>query len=346
MTKVTRKYIKQLQSNARGIKKEFDAKIREKENFVDPKIASLNEEYDDQIVESAKKFEKHRLPVQKEIVKLEKSRDQSILKIGQYKLEAKFHAERDDSVGEQKWKERSREKKKGLSEIKDRLKQAKKELRDLEDRRSLEIFKMRSELEDTIKDARKDLVELESSRDAQILILKQEIETYEKQTKIIIDQLGRMTKLRETAISQFDTLGVKRDLESKNIALFYVPFYIACFIAESEKRYLVFPPSTANTIGFSTRLKSALGRKKIKQLLLPRFHAMNLLKETIQVLTQQDAAFETEIRELGQRTNLLNKSMTLEGIKKGLSSIQKEGWISTKEYEALSKKIGQSEGDN
>jgi hypothetical protein len=339
MNKASRHYVKVLHSKAKAVKEEFDVKINAQEEIVAPRVAHLKEDYDYRIVESAKSFERQLLPVQKEKVKLEKSREHALTKIEHYKLEAKTRAEVDDSVGEQKWKEKSSETKKELSEIEGQLKQTEKALKDLEERKSLEIFNLRSELEAKIKEARQPLLELESSRDAKILICKQEIETLEQQTKLIIEHIGRTAKLRETSIANFAKLGVKQDLELKDVALFYVPFYVACYQVESKKRYLILPPSEANAIGLSTKLKSALGRAKIKQLLVPRFEVITSLIDTIQVLAQQNAVFETEMREMGGRTNILTMDSMREHIQKGLEYIQKEGWLSEKEYQDLSQKI-------
>ncbi len=339
INKATRHYIKVLRSKAKAVKEEFAVKINAQEELVAPKVNRLKEHYDHQIVESAKSFERQRLPVQKKKVKLEKSREQSLEKIEHYKLEAKTRAEMDDSVGEQKWKEKSSETKKELSEIDNQLKQTEKALKDLEERKSLEIFNLRSELEAKVKEARQPLLELESSRDAKILLYTQEIEKLEQQTKLITDHLGRTAKLRETSIANFAKLGVKKDSELKEAALFYVPFYVACYQVESKKRYLILPPSEANAIGLSTKLKSALGRAKIKQLLTRRFEVITSLMDEIQVLAQQNAVFETEMREMAQRTNILNMDSMREVIQKGLEYIKNEGWLSEKEYEALSQKI-------
>jgi len=339
INKATRHYIQVLHSKAKAVKEEFDVKINAQEELVAPKVNHLKEQYDHQIIESTKSFERQRLPVQKEKVKLEKSREQAIAKIERYKLEATTCAEKDDSVGEQKWKEKSSETKKELSEIDDQLKTTEKTLKDLEERKSLEIFNLRSELEAKTKEVRQPLLDLESDRDAKILLYRQEIDTLEQQTKLILDQLGRTAKIREASIDNFMKLGVKQEPQLNDVVLFYVPFYVVCYQLESKKRYLILPPSEANTIGLSTKLKSALGRAKIKQLLVPRFELITTLMDTIQVLTQQDAVFETEMRELGESTNILNTGSMRESIRKGLEYIRKEGWISEKEHQILNQII-------
>ncbi len=339
INEATQHYVKVLRSKAKAIKEQFDVKINAQEELVNPKINHLKEQYDHQVIQSKKSFDKQRLPIQKKKVKLEKSKQRALAKIENCKLEAKSCAERDNYVGEDKWKGKASETKKEFSEIENQLKKVEKELETLEERKSLEIFNLRSELDAKIREARQPLLDLESSRDAEVLICQQEMEDMEKKTKVIIDQVGKTIKLREISIQNFAKLGIKRDSELKGIALFYIPFYIARYEVNSKKRYLFLPPSEVNAYGFSTKLKSALGKAKIKQLLVPRFELTNSLMDALQVLAHQNAVFETEMREMGEKTNILNKSSQRERIKKGLEYIRKEGWISEKEHQDLSQRI-------
>ena len=95
----------------------------------------------------------------------------------------------------------------------------------------------------------------------------------------------------------------------------------------------------ANTIGLSTKLKGALGRAKIKGLLVPRFKTLTSLVDTIQVLTQQNAVFESEVKELGAKTSILTLSSVGEEIQKGLAYLKNEGWLSDKECGAIREKL-------
>ena len=336
INEATQHYVKILRSKAKSINEQFYVKINAQEELIDPKVKRFKEHYDHQLIQSKKSFDKQRLPIQKTKVKLEKSKERSLKKIEKCKLEAKSSAERNNYVGENKWKEKANEIKKELSEIENQLKNTEKELEDLEERKSLEIFNLRSELDAKTKEAHQPLLDLEVSRDAEIQICQQEIEELENQTKMILDQLGRTVKLRETSVDNFTKLGIKRNTELKGISLFYVPFYVACYEANSKKRYLFIPPSEVNAYGLSTKLKSALGKAKIRQLLVPRFELTTSLIDTLQVLAHQNAVFETEIREMGKKANILNTTSAREEIKKGLDSIRKEGWISEKEHQELS----------
>jgi hypothetical protein len=332
LNEVTKTFIKELRGEIRDIKDEFAVKIKQEEKAIAPQVKRLKEEYDDQLTKLTKSYEKQQLPVQKEKVQLEKSKEETLARIERSKLEARTSAEKADSASEQVWKEKISDAHKELSTIEYKLKTTDKALKDLEERRSLETLSLRSGLEAKVKEARKNLLELESSRDAKIFIQTQEIGKLEKQTKLISDQIGRTVKLRETNIAQLENLGIKPSVEPREIALVYVPFYLVCCQVGSKKRYMIVPPSVVNTIGLATKLKGALGRTKIKGLLVPRFRALTSLWDTVQVLTQQSPMFETEVTELGEKANLLAMSSMREEISKGLAYLRNEGWFSDKEY--------------
>lgn len=339
LNKVTNTFIKELRDDIKDIKDEFAVKLKEEEKIVAPKVNRLKEEYDNQITKLAKNFEKQQHPVQKEKVKLEKSKEETLSRIERFKLEAKTSAEKADSASEQVWKDKTKDAHKELSAIEYQLKVTEKTLKDLEERRSLEILNLKSALEAKVKEARKNLLELESSRDAKILIQKQEMEKLEKQTKLINDQIGRTVKWREANIAQLESLGIKPDVESRESALVYVPFYLVCYRADSEKRYKILLPSVVNTVGLSTKLKGALGRTKIRGLLVPRFRALTSLRDIIQVLTQQSAVLETEVTELGEKANIFATGPMREEISKGLAHLRNEGWFSDKEYNTVRHKL-------
>ena len=340
LNRVTHQYVKELRTKARDVKEEFASRIEEEEAAVVPRISQLKDEYDFQINSLAKSFEKQHLPVQQEKARLEKSREHALSRIEQYKLEAKTYADKGQPSTEQKWKEKANKTRKELSEIENQLKQTEKNLKDLEEKRSIEIFKLREELETKVKEARKSLLELEASRDAKILIHNQEIEKLEKQTKAISDQISRTAKLQEANIAQFGKLGVKKELGVQGSLLCYIPFYVVCYQAEQKKRYMILPPSVVNTVSVFTKLKGVLGMTKIKSLLVPRFKTVSALMDSIQVLMQKNAVFEAEINESGAKNNILNVGDMREDIKKGLGYLKKEGWLSDKEFDAIAQRIG------
>jgi hypothetical protein len=335
LNKATQTFLKELNDDAKAIREEFAVKINEEEEIVAPKVSFLKEEYDKKTIELAKSFESKQLPLHKERMKLEKSKEEVTSKIEQYHIEAKTHADLDDSIGKQKWKQEINDLKKELSAIQDQLKANAKTLKDLEKQRASEALELRSKLEVGIKEARKNLVEIEASRDAKILINKQETEKLQEKTKILSDQISNATILREKNISQFEKLWLKPESEKLNKALIYVPFYVVHYDSEKKKRYLIIPPSSVGTIDISTRLKSALGRARVKAFLVPRFKAITSLTDAIQSESQRNSMFEAELKEIGQENNILAMSTALEEIEKGLMSLRNQGWLSDKDYGSI-----------
>jgi hypothetical protein len=339
LNKVTHQHIRDIRDHVMVVKEDFDDRIKEEEEVVTPKIRQLKDDYDFRMNSLAKYFEKHHLPVQQQKAKLEKSKEQALARIEQYKLEAKTHADKGQHAAEHRWKEKANKTRKELSEIENQLKQVEKALKDLEEKRSVEVIGLREDLENKVKEARKDLVELEASRDAKVLIHQQEMDKMETQTKAIIDQISKIIKLLENTLVQFTKLGVKKELGQERSLLCYVPFYVVCYTVETKKRYTIFPPSVVSTVGVFTKLKGVLGMAKIKGLLVPRFKTFTALVNSVQALAEKNAAFEAEMRELGDENNLLNSNLLREDIRRGLGYLKSEGWFSDKEFSATEQEI-------
>ena len=339
LNKTTRHYSIELQEMMKAAKESFNLKIEAEKERVAPEIEELNDEYNVRITGLTKHYESQRIPIRREIVRLEKDIEYTRGRFERYKLEARRQAENDKPAVEKKWKEKASEEKKRQEQLEDQLKQAREGLKSLEERRSLETIKLKDELEARVKDATKTVAELESSRDARLFSLKHEKEQMENETTQITSQIGKGVKLLEADLAQFPKLGVHRELGYNENALFYIPFYLICYKAEQTKRYFVLPPSVAAAIGFSTKLKGVLRRARIKKLLRPRFEAFSQLADAIQALISQNPAFESEVKELGAKLNLLNSGSASAEIKKGLGYLKKEGWFSEKEYEAINQKV-------
>jgi hypothetical protein len=63
------------------------------------------------------------------------------------------------------------------------------------------------------------------------------------------------------------------------------------------------------TIGISTRLKGALGKARIKAFLVPRFKEITSLVDTIQLQSQQNSIFETELKEKQELLKLRDSAL-------------------------------------
>ncbi len=338
LDKTTKDYINEIADKAYNAKQDFAIEIKEEEKLIAPRISHIREDYDFQINSMTKSYERQLLPVQEEKTKLEKTKEQALARVEQYKQEARTHAENGQPIAEQKWKDKTDKTRKEISEIENQIRQTDRTIRDLEEKRSLETFKIKEEMETKVRETRKTLVELEAARDAKIQIFIREIQQLEELTKQKSDQFNRTMQLLEGNITQFVLLGKKKSGLEGSI-LYYVPFYVACFQSESKKRYLIVPPSVVSTVGVFTVLKGALGKARIRSLLIPRSKSITDLTNSIQNITDKNSRFEAEINELGIKNNILLMEQASESIKRGLDRLKNEGWLSDKDADAVTQRI-------
>lgn len=334
---VTGNFINVIRSKIKAVEEEFRKEIEKHESILMPKIDRIRKEYDAQITKLSKNFEKNLLNLHQEKIKAEKAREQTLRKIEQFQGEAKTCAINQNPIGERKWKEAIRESKKELSEQEAMIRELEAKIKEAEEKKSLEIFGLRSECETKIAEVKKDLLEIEASRDAKVHFHKQEMEKLEEFTSIIIEQIDKMAKFREGTLVELKKLGIKQ--RRRKCALIYIPFFLACYESESKKRYVHFPPSIANSVGFSVKLKGALGRVKIKHFLTPRFKTIASLLNKFPLLIEQSAVFEREINEASSKANILKTKFMRELIRNGLEQLKEEGWFSEKEYETFDQKL-------
>ena len=340
LNKTTQQYLKELRGKVRDVKEDFILRIREEEKVVAPKITQLQDDYDFRLNSMAKSYEKRLVPIQQAKARLEKSHGHATARLEQCKAEAKTHGDKGNVASEQKWREKTSDARKELSEIEKQFKQTAKALKDLEETRSVETIKLRDELETKIRDARRNLLDLEAHRDAKVLMHNQDMEKLETQSKIICDHASNAAKLLEANAAQLEKIGVERELGMSESILYHLPFYVACFKADSKKRFMIIPPSIVNSVGVFTKLKGALGISKISRLLAPRFKTVSSLMQSVQVQAERDSAFEAELCDLGASNNILAARGISSNIRDGLRGLKDEGWLSDKEFDDLLQRIG------
>jgi len=340
LNKITNNFVKTIRNDMKAVQEEFSKEIKKQEAIVTPKANRIRSEYDEQITVLTKNYEKQLSPISKEKAKLEKMKEQTQSRIEHCKVEAKSHAARKDEVGERKWKEAAKEAEKELSELQKKIKGQEAKLKEIEDTKSAETFRLSSESEARINEARKDLLELEASRDSKMQAHKQEIEKLKESSSTIITQISALAKLRESNLAELEKLGLQQT--RKQPSLTYVPFYLACYRSQTKKRYVVFAPSIINAVGFSVKLKGALGGTKIKQILDSRFKAISGLLEGLPEFIGRDAVFERELDEASARADVLKVESMREQVENGLAQLKHEGWFSDKEYEAFTQTLKQA----
>jgi hypothetical protein len=338
LNKITSQYITELNYEASAATEETDAKIRAQEELVNPKIAKLNKDYKAKIKGLTESFDKEIESLQKLKTKTQKFIVNNEGKIKLYQHEAKAQATKNHAIYEKRWKEKIKLTQKELNDLKKRLKDIEGKVTKLSRLKVQETSKFNFELDAEIKFVRQPLVELKAARDAKMLIFKLETDKLLKQEKPVIEGLNKTIKLSEGTRPSFEALGI-REQGLRSSALFYVPFYVACYEAEASRRYLFIAPSTIAGVDFSGKLKNAFGMSKIKDRLNPRFKSTTNLINNVKALTKQNTVFENQLNDLSQKNNLLRNGLFIEKVASGLGYLKNEGWLSDKEQQTLNGRL-------
>jgi hypothetical protein len=338
INKATSQYITEINYETEAAKEETEAKIKAQEELVNPQISGLNRKYNHKIKELAESFDKELESLKKLGIKTQKSIESNEEEIKLCQDKARVQASKKHSIYEKRWKQKIKQIEKEVKNLKKDLRNIEENLRNISKQKAQEISEINFELDAKIKWARKPIAELEAARDAKMLTFKLETEKMFKLEKPVIESLNRSINLSGASKASFEGLYM-RGQDLKSPALFYVPFYVACYEMGLTRRYIIVPPSTITDIDFSTRLKGALGRSKLKDLFTPRFKAISDLVGTVQGLTKQNSLFENQLYDLGQKNNFLKNSTYSESIQKGLVYLNHQGWLSDKEQQVLSNRL-------
>jgi len=334
----TKKYIKAIHSEMREVKDEISEKLKKRKPAVTEKVETIRRQYDGQVTRVSKKFEKELYRLQQERVKLEKTRALLNSKIDRCEANIETCVINKDSAGERRWKGKLDQYRKELSRVEREIKESDEGINVPENLKKQEISRLKTECESRVDEAMWELREIEASRDAKIQIYEQETKKLEAQTATIIGQMDKLAKLRDATLDQLSELGMKQ--KRNKYTLVHMSFHVVCYRVNSKKQYEVFPPSVANSMSFSLKLKT-LGRAKIKQLLVQRSKAITSLINKFPVIMEQNAVFEREINEAGEKANILQIENLRESVRNGLEKLKEEGWLSEEDHKTFSQILAQ-----
>jgi hypothetical protein len=333
----TKEHVKAVRVEIREIRDKFNKEIAALKPSILEKVQQIRKKYDEKIAKLSKKFDRQLHSLHQERVKLEKTRKKVTAKIDRSETRIESCKLSKDETGELKWRQEIEKYEKELSVLEKKIRSADKRVEDAESAKRVEISKIRSEYNVRVEAAMKDLRELESSRDAKIEMSQQEINSLEDTTSKIIDQINKLVGLKRAALNELEGMGMSQ--RRRKYALAYLPLYLACFQTKLKKRYVLYPPSVAGSMGILTRFKRVFGVSKIKSLLQQRSKPITSLLNQLLTVIEHSPVFEKEIGDAGVKANILRTKESRERIKKGLEGLKNEGWISESEFQTFSKPL-------
>ncbi len=276
LNKITSQYITEIDYESAASTEETDAKIKAQEQIVNPQIAKLNKDYTHKMKAVEESFDHELESLQKLKTKTIQFIRRNQEETKKYISEAKAHAAKGHKVYEKRWKEKIRKAQKELNGLKKEIKNIENNIKKLTSQKKQAISNLVLELDREVKLARQPILELEAGREGKIQYFKRETQKLILQEKPVIESIKKALSLHDEATANLEALSV-RETVLKDSALFYVPFYVACYQGGAARRYLIFPPSTISSVDFSAKLRGALGISKAKDLLVPRFKAIATL---------------------------------------------------------------------
>jgi hypothetical protein len=141
-------------------------------------------------------------------------------------------------------------------------------------------------------------------------------------------------KAKETELNEIDIIGAQE--KRRKEAIVYLPVYFVCYETEVGKRYVIYPPSTIGSMCIKTKLKGVFGAGKMQSFLHSRSEIIAALLDRLVDLIQENPVFEKEITEAGLKANILRSTELRVGVKRGITELRDENWISENEYQLLS----------
>lgn len=327
----TRKHVGAIRETIRETRRDFNEKIATAKSLATEKVREIQERYDARITKASKKFEHQLQQLHQEKVKLEKAEERAIAQIDRCKAEIEATKQRKDEAIQQRWKQEMENWKREAKMLRQSIEQLEKRIENTESEKRVKISNLRSEFNAQVENAMKNVREFEASREAQIQLNQKKIESLEESTSTIIAQLDNLVKQKRASLNELEKMGMQDN--RRKSALVHVPLYLACFQAQAKRRYVVYPPSIAGTMGVLTRFKGIFGASRVKSLFLPRSKAVASILNQLVTVIERDPVFKRDLHDIAVQNNILRSK---EEVKRGLEGLRNEGWISENEFQAFS----------
>ncbi|MHC3129546.1 MAG: hypothetical protein IBV52_05660 [Candidatus Bathyarchaeota archaeon] len=337
LSKETREQVKALQAEMKATTKEFDQRIKKIKPKVMEKIKKIQERRNEEVTRIAKKHDRKLRSLHQKRVRTERKLERLSTDIERIEADIKVARENKDEAGEFQLTQKLDKIKKKLPVLDKEIKGIDREIENVEDAKKIEVSRARTKPDDRVEEAMKSLHDIEAAKEARARLEQQELASLEEMTSSIIKQIDAMIKTKEAALNEIDSIGALE--RRRKYALVYLSVYFVCYETEVGKRYVVYPPSNVGSMGIKTKLKGVFGAGKMKSFLQSRSQAIATLLDRLVDLTQENPVFEKEITEAGIKANILRTTELQVGIKKGLTELRDENWISENEFQILNERI-------
>lgn len=334
LSTITKKHARAIREEINKAQPDFEKDVEALRSSVSGKTRKIQMEYDRKITECSENFDKLIQSLHGECIKAEKDKQRLQAEMERCETEIRAFKLRNDEAGVQRWTQDLKKCEKDLSILDKNISDLNKSIEEANTRKNMEISRLRAEYKVEAEAAMEELRKFRASHEAEVQLRQQLILRLEDLSSTIINQADKLLEQKRAAFDEFGELGIPK--RRRTYALVHLPFHLACYRRERERRYMVFPPSIASGLGVLTRFKGVFGAAKIKSLLEPRSKPITKLLNQLIPLISRNPVFEKEIDDAGARANILRRKETCKRMKKGLEELRGEEWISESEFAELS----------
>jgi len=164
-------------------------------------------------------------------------------------------------------------------------------------------------------------------------MMQKEMGSLQDMTSQVVEQINKLVESKRQTINNLDQVGLAK--RRRTYALMYIPFYLICYQAGSKRRYVIYPPSIAGSMGILTKFKGVFGVAITKSLLQFRSEPITSLISQVIMLLEKNPVFEKEMYDAGTESNILRTNELKEHLRQGLGELKDERWISESELEVF-----------
>ncbi len=337
LSKQTREQVKLLQLEMKKTAKNYNQKLRKLKPKVMAKINKIQEKRNEEITRVCQIYDRKLRALHQQRVRAERALERHSSDAERVAADIKVARENKDEAGEFHLSSKLDVIKKKIPLLDKEIKDIDRKLENVEDAKKIEVSKARAKPNDRVEEAMKCLHDIEAAKEARTRMEQQELDSLDEMTASIIKQIDTMIKAKEAALNEIDSLGTSE--RRRKYALVYLSIYFVCYETDVGRRYVVYPPCSVGSMGIKTKLKGVFGAGKMKTFLQSRSQAITTLLDRLVDLTQENPVFEKEITEAGLEVNILGTTDLKEGIKKGLTELRDDGWISETEFQILNQRV-------
>jgi len=339
LMKTTQRYVEVVTAEIEKVKKRSENEISNLMSRISKKTAEAREAYNKRIVKVTREANQKIQELSKEYAELQAGRDHLKNYVEQCKNEISAAQDKKDEKQEEYWRKELGSSRRRYLEIGKRLKEIEKEIKDISSSRDLEISRLKSEYASKTEEFMMEVRKREAAYESKIKISLEAAESLERLTSQIVGQINRLIERRNLALKELRDLGYP--VYKRKATLAYMPFFLVCYGRDLEKRYVIFPPSVANTMDGVSKIKSALRPYAVRSMLQEYSLPITNLLNGVVKLIKQDSIFEDKILKTCMKANLLKLKTFRVDVEKGLKDLANEGWLSGEELQTLTSRLNE-----